>query len=324
MKKILLLVCIFLTMTLFALAQSDYKGLVSEGARLYKAKDFVKSLEMYRLAFKKQKANKSDLYNGACSAALAGDNKSAIRLLNLSIDNGWSDISQLKSDTDLTVLHTSPEWNKLVKKLQLKVDDIEANYNKDAKKKLEDVYRSDQGIRTEYISAQKISGGKSAKVDSLGKVMIYYDSLNTIKVTQILDQYGWLGEDKVGVRGNLTLFLVIQHSDLKTQQKYLPMLRIAVDNGKASPSSLALLEDRVALTEGKKQIYGSQVSSIPNLPGKYYLSPMIDPDNVDKRRASVGLQPIAEYLKRWDINWDVEFYKKMLPKYEQWESKVKQ
>jgi hypothetical protein len=67
-----------------------------------------------------------------------------------------------------------------------------------------------------------------------------------------LDKYGWLGADVVGGQGNSTLFLVIQHSDQATQEKYLPMMREAVKNGKAQGSSLALLEDRAALGQRQK------------------------------------------------------------------------
>jgi hypothetical protein len=41
--------------------------------------------------------------------------------------------------------------------------------------------------------------------------------------------------------------------------------------------------------------------------------PLEDPDNVDKRRAAVGLEPLADYVKSWDIEWNVEAYKKQLP-----------
>jgi hypothetical protein len=133
-------------------------------------------------------------------------------------------------------------------------------------------------------------------------------------VSDILDKRGWLGEDVVGQQGNSALFLVIQHADLKTQQKYLPMMREAVKTGRANASSLALLEDRVALRQGKMQIYGSQVGT-DNSTGLHYVFPMEDPDNVDKRRAEVGLEPLAEYVSEWDIVWNVEQYKKDLPKY---------
>ncbi|MEZ5038583.1 MAG: DUF6624 domain-containing protein [Saprospiraceae bacterium] len=69
---------------------------------------------------------------------------------------------------------------------------------------------------------------------------------------------GWLGADVIGNQGNSTLFLVIQHADIETQEKYLPMMRDAVSKGNARASSLALLEDRVALRKGEKQIFSTQ------------------------------------------------------------------
>ncbi len=104
---------------------------------------------------------------------------------------------------------------------QKEVDKKEANYDKPLQLKLLAIYEDDQPIRQQYISAQKEFGYQSRQVDSLGKVMMYRDSINLIKVTEILDKYGWVGTDKVGETANQTLFLVIQHSDLKTQQKYL-------------------------------------------------------------------------------------------------------
>lgn len=116
---------------------------------------------------------------------------------------------------------------------------------------------------------------------------------------------------KVGNAANQALFLVIQHADLATQQKYLPMMRDAVKNKNAQGGALALLEDRVALREGKKQIYGTQIGT--NLEtNKSIVSPLEDPDNVDKRREKIGLPPMAHYVKRWNIVWDVEEYKKTL------------
>jgi hypothetical protein len=48
----------------------------------------------------------------------------------------------------------------------------------------------------------------------------------------------------------------------------------------------------------------------------FYVLPLEDPENVDKRRAEVGLQPIADYVIEWQIKWDVEQYKKDLAKIE--------
>ena len=93
------------------------------------------------------------------------------------------------------------------------------------------------------------------------------------------------------------------------------MMRTAVKDGNSEASWLALLEDRVALGEGKKQIYGSQVTCNKETK-KCYVAPLEDPDNVDKRRSEVGLDPLAHYLKQWNINWNVEEYKRQLPEIE--------
>ena len=88
-------------------------------------------------------------------------------------------------------------------------------------------------------------------------------------------------------------------------------MREAVKHKKAEPSQLALLEDRVALGEKRSQIYGSQIGE--DSLGTSYVLPLVDPDSVDKRRAEVGLGPLADYTKRWGIKWDVIEYKKQLP-----------
>jgi len=290
----------------------DYRSVVAEANRLYNNKEYGKSVEEYRKAFKIEQKSGSDLYNAGCSAALAGDKKLALEWLNLALKDGWSNIKHIKIDSDLTSLHDTKAWDKLLADMQKEVDRIEANYDKPLQVKLLAIFDDDQGIRRQYISAQKQYGYRSRQVDSLGKVMMYKDSLNLIKVSDVLDHYGWVGPDKVGGMASQTLFLVVQHSDLKTQQKYLPLMREAVKNKKAEPSALALLEDRVALGEGRRQIYGSQIGR-DDQTQKYYVLPLEDADNVDKRRASVGLGPLADYVKSWDIIWNVEEYKRQLP-----------
>lgn len=85
-------------------------------------------------------------------------------------------------------------------------------------------------------------------------------------------------------------------------------MREAVAKKLAAPANLALLEDRAALREGRKQTYGSQLSTDPET-GQNTLQPLEDPDNVDKRRASVGLEPIADYMRRFGVTWDLEKFK---------------
>lgn len=292
-----------------------YASLVAEANTAYNKKEYEKSVNAYHSAFKLERKNANDLYNGACSAALLGKKDLALEWLTLAAKNGWSDIHHLKIDKDLNSLHGSKEWDKLVADLQVQVDQREAKYDKPLQKRLLAIYDDDQIIRSQFLDAQRKFGNTSKQVDSLGKIMMHKDSINLIKIVEILDTHGWVGPEKVGGQANQTLFLVIQHADLKTQQKYLPMMREAVKNKNANASALALLEDRIALREGKRQVYGSQIGH-DNETNTYFILPLDDPDNVDKRRAAVGLGPLSEYVQRWNITWNVAEYKKQLPEIE--------
>jgi hypothetical protein len=309
----------FYTLLLLFLVTSvnaqDYSKLISEADKLYEAKDYKMSTDLYTKAFKIKSKNPNDLYNGACASSLAGNTEKALKWLNLSIDNGWTNLKHLNSDTDLENLHSKKEWKKTIGKLEKKLQLMEVNYDKPLQAELLKILDEDQKYRIQMNETQKKFGSESKEMDELWKITNQKDSINLLKVKKILDEKGWVGKDKVGTQANSALFLVIQHSDLETQKKYLPMMKEAVTKGNASPGSLALLIDRIEIREGRRQIYGSQIGTNPNNKTPYVL-PLIDPDNVDKRRAEVGLDPISEYVKNWNLVWDVEKYKSELPELE--------
>lgn len=177
---------------------------------------------------------------------------------------------------------------------------------------LEAIHKVDQDGRLQANAAEKQFGFNSPQRREIWDKVTLTDATNRARVTAILDEFGWLGPEQVGPQGNGALFLVIQHSNHAIQKRYLPMMQAAVRAGKARGRALALLEDRIALAEGRPQTYGSQIAQ-DRVTGKYYVRPMIDPDRVDERRAAVGLPPLAEYVKQWDIVWDVDAYKLQLP-----------
>ncbi len=293
----------------------EYSKLINEAHKLYETKDYKMSTDLYNKAFKIESKNPSHLYNGACASSLAGNTKKAFKWLNLSIEKGWTNLKHLNSDTDLENLHSKKEWGKTIEKLEKKLELMEANYDKPLQAELLAILDEDQKYRMQMNETQKKFGPDSKEMNDLWKITIQKDSINLLKVKKILDEKGWVGKDKVGAQANSALFLVIQHSDLETQKKYLPMMKEAVAKGNASSGSLALLIDRIEIREGRKQIYGSQIGTNPNNKTLYVL-PLIDPDNVDKRRTEVGLGPISDYVRNWNLIWDVEKYKSELPELE--------
>jgi hypothetical protein len=103
------------------------------------------------------------------------------------------------------------------------------------------------------------------------------------------------------------------HSPLEMQLKYIPMMREAVKSKKADSYDLALLEDKILLRQGKKQLYGTY---LVNIDKKYYTAPLEDPENVDKRRVELGLSTLDEYLKNWGTRWDTRRYEEGLKEIE--------
>ena len=312
MKKIIFLsVCFISTQVTFG-QNAEYFSLVKKADSLYNLKDFKTSALTYSAAFK---ANgwlgiADDRYKAACSWALANNSDSSFfQLERIANKANYMNYEQITIDRDLNSLHNDNRWKPLLVLIKQNKNKAEANLNKLLVAQLDSIHTEDQKYRLQIDEIERRYGLESNEMRANWKIINEKDSINLIKVKSILDKYRWLGADVLGTQGNLTLFLVIQHSDQGTQEKYLPMMREAVKNGKATASSLALLEDRVALGQGKKQIYGSQIG-IDNETKLYYVLPLEDPDNVDKRRADFGLQPLAEYVNRWQINWNVEQYKK--------------
>ena len=297
----------------------EYFDLVKKADSLYNAGNYRNSANKYSEAFRANgwKGFPNDRYNAArCWALAAVPDSAFFQLDRIATKSNYTNYGHITTDPDLTSLHQDNRWKPLLDKIKQNKEKAEANLNKPLVAILDSIFVEDQKYRQQIDGIEKKYGWDSKEMKDHWVIINKKDSLNLIKVKSILDKYGWLGADIIGGQGNSTLFLVIQHSDQATQEKYLPMMREAVKNGKAQGSSLALLEDRVALGQGKRQIYGSQIGRDP-LTQLYYVSPLIDPDNVDKRRAEVGLGPLSEYVNHWKIKWDVIQYKKDLPKLEE-------
>lgn len=178
----------------------------------------------------------------------------------------------------------------------------QTSLNDSLRKELEQIYVADQEPRRAVNQIIKQYGIDSPQLDSLGQFIRKTDSLNQAKVEQIIQKYGWLGKSEVGDMANQTLFLIIQHTDMAVQEKYLPMLRKSVNDGESNAYDLALMEDKVLISQGKKQLYGTQVKRNPQTK-QYEVFPIEDEKNIDKRRKKMGLESLAEYLQGFGITY---------------------
>ena len=293
----------------------NYKVDIGKADSLYLKKEFLYAAKMYSKAFiDNHYWMSSDRYKAATAWAMANIPDSAFYHLEVGIVD--EDYHLVSSNPDLSSLHKDKRWEIILAKRKKIQDSVQAHYNWPLIAILDTINNDDQKYRRELSDIESKYGYDSKEVLAHWEKINKKDSINLIKTIAILDKYGWLGTDIVGEKGNTTIFLVIQHSPLPVQEKYLPIMREAVKNGKSFGADLALLEDRVAIRNGKKQIYGSQIGQ--DFETKlYYVLPLEDPDFVDTRRAKVGLPSLASYVSSWNIKWNVEQYKKDLPSIEE-------
>lgn len=308
---ILILLVVSFTTMLFSQSGSEYSSLIKEANQFYENQEYLKAAKKYSDAFAlNTHSDGVDRYNAACSWALVNETDSAFfQLFVLAKKGDHSMLEHIGVDRDLTSLHSDERWGEVIMLLNNNKMRAEEKLDKSLVILLDSIFQEDQSYRLQADEIAKTDGRTSEAFKSIWKTINEKDSLNQIIVQKILDERGWLGSDVIGDKGAQTLFLVIQHADISIQEKYLPMMREAVNKGNANPANLALLEDRVALRQGKKQVYGSQIW-IDNETGKPYVAPLEDPDKVDERRSAVGLGAFQDYLSLFGIIWDVETYKK--------------
>ena len=100
----------------------------------------------------------------------------------------------------------------------------------------------------------------------------------------------------VGREAAIAAFLILQHASYETQVEYLPLVQAAVEVGELKGQWLAMLQDRILVSEGKPQIFGTQLRQ-DETTGGLQRYPIEDEANVDARREELGMIPFAEYVK---------------------------
>ncbi|MEJ5963776.1 DUF6624 domain-containing protein [Pedobacter immunditicola] len=296
--------------------ENKYDLFITQADSLFKKDEFLSSALSYSKAFEtnKWRGRIDHRYGAAIAWAKAGVPDSALFQLEKIVNSGnYIDYNRLISDSSFTYLHKNGRWNIILNKLK-KIEQAQAvEIDKPLSEELERVFEQDQMYRDSVDSLSKQEGNNSAKVNEEIAKMLKVDSINLKIVSGILDKYGWLGPKRVGRKASIAIFLVIQHSDLNTQLKYLPMLKAAVSYGEVDAIDLAYLQDRILLQQNKRQIYGTQIGVV-QLTGQKYVLPLLDPLNVDKRRAQIGLEPLAQYLAGFNIEWNPNEYENLLLK----------
>lgn len=136
--------------------------------------------------------------------------------------------------------------------------------------------------------------------------MASIDSINEVNYKEakiIFDRYGFPGFDLVGEEGSKSFWLIVQHSNKwpDFQVQVLKEMETQVKKKNAHSTYFAYLVDRVKIRAGEKQVYGTQVSYRTDS-CQAYVDNVEDPENINHRRVSMGLETIEQYLNTVSTN----------------------
>lgn len=127
------------------------------------------------------------------------------------------------------------------------------------------------------------------------KAMQEIDRKNTQQLTHLLKTCGWPTAPDGNLQASDDVWLLAQHADHDHdfQRHVLGLLEQAVHRGEARGKNLAYLTDRLAIAEGKPQLYGTQLK-IDDC--KIEVHEIDNRDAVNARRKKIkGMQTLEEY-----------------------------
>lgn len=300
MKKTLFLI-LSLCMISPARAQSKGDELTAKG-------NLVGAMYAYGAEFMGDPTDTDKAYKLVTTLSLVNEVDTAFYFLNIALQDDFS--LRPLVDSKLFNLSNDPRWERIeqnqIAKYQQKRGRLK---NPDLALRLMRIIIRDQALdfhmhmsRGEYQE----KGFAPHWVYAIGMQKNKLNLQNYNELHAIVKEHGWPTYDMVGdLAADALLLVVNHHPDAAVRKQYLPQIKEACEAGQGSCMEYAKIHDRILVDEGKEQLYGMQFRY--NSERKLEPFPIEKPEKVDKRRKAIGLEPLAEYLKRKiDYDWQVK------------------
>lgn len=151
---------------------------------------------------------------------------------------------------------------------------------------------ADQALRSRWDFSESAPSAEPPRIVQLTDLV---DRQNTARLKSLLRRCGWPRRSVHGAAAVDDAWLLAQHADRDRpfQQVALARLRDRVAQGEAPADHLAYLTDRVALAEGRPQLYGTQLTL--KAPCELDFLPLDDRAKVEARRKAIGWPSLDEY-----------------------------
>jgi hypothetical protein len=187
----------------------------------------------------------------------------------------------------------SPKGQALVSAIQASIDEVRARQAKlpppkdDAERlvRLGDFDQAPRKVITAWDFSTIPEAERTEATRRASALIEAVDREDQAALLKMLPPEGWFLKSRYGAKAASAAFLIVQHSNHALQARFLPVLEPLVKQGEVEGDDYALMFDRVAVSEGRPQRYGSQFRCDG---GKWRPYPIEDPAHLEARRKAMG------------------------------------
>jgi hypothetical protein len=269
-----------------------------------KAENYSKALELYKLHFNNKWSYGKATYYGLLAASEIDSLQFFYELFNSCPQaaktnlkkNKWNEqiINSLNSQHILDSIHQVSQNKEL---------------NKELNEQLTLIFIEDQSARNpsgkvildQWVHNQLEKDSLTHLLDKARNLpFLDLSRSHWIQLDSILSKPSEFNFDELGYLATRALNIALLHAKPSKVEKYYSFIK---DN--FSPTIIAYFVDKAMVERHRPQIFGSQgdTDKIRNKPTFY---PIENIDRVDEFRRIVGLDPLENYAKGLNINYDVE------------------
>jgi hypothetical protein len=125
---------------------------------------------------------------------------------------------------------------------------------------------------------------------------------NEQELDRLIASKGWPRVGRVGREAAMAAYLVTMHSHTGLQKKYLTTIKRICEEKELPWERYALIYDRSLVNENKPQRFGTHTKYNEQAKAEE-LYPLEDESKVNEWRKELGLPPLEEYLKQFNITF---------------------
>lgn len=298
------LLLVFSSFTAYAQSPADTERLWAKGDSLRTAGNLPAAAQTLHEAFEatlEAERGGDDGIGYALASTLGlmgGQNDNAFMILSGILPSLTS--MKVLHDPDMYFLVEDERWGAVeTAMLDNLKEEVGSSFNREKAAELLAMRRSEWVGRYHIMLLFRQTGGQSPALSLISHAMGERHKQNEADLIAMLQESGWPQVSEVGEEAAYAATNVLTHMGLEARQIYLPLLAVACEAGEADWSEYAPSLDRTELELGRPQIYGTQMELDDELE-RYVPRELVDPDKVDERRASIGMEPIVDQLARFN------------------------